>query len=105
MTVLNYNPASANVKYRSRMDIAAAILEIAQDGALKTRIMYTAFLSYPQLKEYLNLLTKAGLIESSEESGRTTFHTTDKGRRFLKMYREVDALVPKENMLTKVLNR
>ena len=87
------------MKYRSRMDIAAAILEIAQDGAIKTRIMYNAFLSFPQLKEYLDLLLKGGLLEH-EESDRT-YHTTEKGWRFLKMYREVDKMIPPNNMLTK----
>lgn len=87
------------MKYRSRMDIAAAILEIAQDGAIKTRIMYNAFLSFPQLKEYLDLLLKGELLEH-EESDRT-YHTTEKGRRFLKMYREVDKMMPPNNMLTK----
>lgn len=87
------------MKYRSRMDIAAAILEIAQDGAIKTRIMYNAFLSFPQLKEYLDLLLKGGLL--LHEEGDRTYHTTDKGRRFLKMYREVDKMIPPNNMLTK----
>ena len=34
------------MKYRSRTDIAAAMLEIALDGAIKTKIMYKAFLSF-----------------------------------------------------------
>ena len=44
------------MKYRSRTDIAAAILEIALDGSIKTKITYRAFLSFPQLKEYLSVL-------------------------------------------------
>ena len=83
------------------MDIAAAMLETALEGANKTNIMYRSFLSFPQLKEYLELLIDAGLLEHQEE-GRGTYHTTEKGQRFIKMYREVDAMVPKENMLTKV---
>ena len=86
------------------MDIAAAMLETALEGANKTNIMYRSFLSFPQLKEYLELLTDAGLLEYEEEE-RGTYHTTEKGKRFLKMYREVDAMVPKENMLTKVTTR
>jgi predicted transcriptional regulator len=85
------------------MDIAAAILERAKDGAIKTRIMYGAFLSFPQLKEYLQILMDSGLVEYVKEE--RTYHTTDKGRRFLKMYAEVDKMVPKENMLTKVLEK
>lgn len=82
------------------MDISAAILEIAKGGAIKTRIMYSAFLSFPQLKEYLGLLTDQGLLERDEE--KKMYNTTDKGRRFLNIYKEVDGLVPKENMLTKI---
>jgi predicted transcriptional regulator len=82
------------------MDIAAAILEIAKDGAIKTRIMYSAFLSFPQLKEYLELLTEQGLLEHNKED--KIYTTTDKGKRFLKMYKEVDSMIPKENMLTKI---
>lgn len=85
------------------MDIAAAILEIAKDGAIKTRIMYSAFLSFPQLKEYLKLLLDSGLLEPSRDDGRKAYLTTDKGKRFLKMYNEVDAMVPRENMLTKIM--
>ena len=82
------------------MDIAAAILKIAKDGSAKTRIMYSAFMSYPQLNEYLELLTDQGLLEHNKEE--KVYNTTDKGKRFLKMYAEVDKMVPKENMLTKI---
>jgi predicted transcriptional regulator len=54
------------VKYRSRTDIAALILEAANGGAAKTKIMYRAFLSYAQLKEYLAVLLENGLIEYSK---------------------------------------
>lgn len=79
------------MKYRSRMDIAAAILEIAQGGAIKTRIMYKAFLSFPQLKEYLELLLDGGLLEYSEEEKE--YYTTEKGKQFLKMYKEVGQMI------------
>ncbi len=79
------------MKYRSRMDIAAAILEIAQGGAIKTRIMYKAFLSFPQLKEYLELLLDGGLLEYNEEEKE--YYTTEKGKQFLKMYKEVGQMI------------
>ena len=44
------------MKYRSRTEIVSMILEAANGGATKTRIMYKAFLSYAQLKEYLSVL-------------------------------------------------
>ena len=79
------------MKYRSRTDIAAAILEISLDGAIKTKIMYKAFLSFPQLKEYLGVLTAKELLEhlASEQK----YRTTDKGKQYLKMYKDVGQLI------------
>jgi predicted transcriptional regulator len=79
------------VKYRSRTDIAAAILEIAVDGAIKTRIMYKAFLSFPQLKEYLSVLEEKGLLDFVAVDRE--YRTTDKGRQFLKMYKDVGQMI------------
>ena len=46
------------MKYRSRTEIVSMILEAANGGATKTKIMYKAFLSYAQLKEYLSYQLK-----------------------------------------------
>jgi predicted transcriptional regulator len=48
---------------RSRTEIVGNILDAANGGASKTKIMYTAFLSYNQLKEYLSVLIENNLIE------------------------------------------
>jgi predicted transcriptional regulator len=40
-----------HVRYRSRADIVSKILEIADIGTSKTKIMYGAYLSYVQLKD------------------------------------------------------
>jgi len=79
------------VKYRSRTDIASAILEIAVGGAIKTRIMYKAFLSFPQLKEYLGLLTEKGLLEYIATDHE--YRTTDKGKQFIRLYKDVGHLI------------
>lgn len=74
------------------------MLQIAQGGAIKTRIMYRAFLSFPQLNEYLELLTDSGLLEYSEEERK--YHTSEKGRYFLKMYKEIgQAIAPKDDKM------
>ena len=55
------------MKYRSRTDIVGSILKSANGGrANKTKIMYKAFLSFEQLKEYLTVLQDKGLIEYEE---------------------------------------
>jgi predicted transcriptional regulator len=56
-------------------------LESARDGATKTKIMYKAFVSYAQLKEYLSVLLQNGLL--SYERSEQIYRTTEKGVRFL----------------------
>lgn len=68
---------------RSRTDIIADILGIAAEGALKTRIMYGANLSYTQLKKYLPLLLKEKLLQTRKGDDWMIYTTTEKGRKFL----------------------
>ena len=63
----------------------------ANGGATKTKIMYKAFLSYAQLKEYLSVLTENNLIEYLD--GTQTFKTTEKGLNYLKMHNEMEELL------------
>lgn len=79
------------MKYRSRTEIAAMILQSARNGATKTKIMYKAFLSYTQLKEYLRFLEKSNLLKYEE--GTQLYKITDKGRHFLHAYDEISELV------------
>jgi len=79
------------MKYRSRTEIVAMILEAANGGATKTRIMYKAFLSYAQLREYLSVLIENNLLEYLE--GLQTYKTTEKGLNFLKMHNEIGELL------------
>ena len=78
------------MKYRSRTEIVAMILDAANGGATKTKIMYKAFLSYAQLREYLSVLIENTLIEYVE--GSQTYKTTEKGLNFLKMHNEIGEL-------------
>ena len=79
------------MKYRGRTEIVATILEAAYGGVTKTKIMYVAFLSYGQLKEYLSILIENNLIEYLD--GTQTFKTTEKGLNFLKMHNEISELL------------
>ena len=67
------------------------ILDAAKGGETSTKIMYKAFLSYGQLKEYLSVLTANNLIEYLD--GTRTFKTTEKGLNFLKMHNEMEELL------------
>ena len=79
------------MKYRSRTEIVSSILDAANGRATKTKIMYKAFLSYSQLKEYLSVLIENNLLEYLE--GTRTFKTTEKGLNFLKMNNEIGELL------------
>ena len=77
---------------RSRTEIVAMIPNAANGGETKTKIMYFAFLSYNQVKEYLSVLIENNLIEYLD--GGNKFKTTEKGLFFLKMYNEIGELLP-----------
>lgn len=79
------------MKYRSRTEIVAGILEAAYDETTKTKIMYKAFLSYSQLKEYLSVLVENGLLDFNEAELR--YKTSSKGRRFLETYQQMGEMV------------
>ena len=84
------------MKYRSRTDIVALILEAANGGATKTKIMYKAFLSYAQLKEYLTVLLQNDVLEYEDET--QLFRTTEKGLRLLQMYNQFDEMMSIANV-------
>jgi predicted transcriptional regulator len=67
------------------------ILEAANGGATKTRIMYKAFLSYAQLREYLSVLIENNLLEFLE--GSQVYKTNEKGLNLLKMHNEIGELL------------
>ncbi len=82
-----------HAKYRSRTEIIAQILQAANGGITRTRIMYNAFLSYGQLKDYLGILVENGLLAYLEPT--RTYKTTEKGLKFLKMFEQIEELVPR----------
>ena len=80
------------MKYRSRSEIVGLLLEAANgEGATKTKLMYKAYLSFNQLREYLTLLVENGLIEY--ELGQT-YKTTEKGMRVLHLQNAMDEVAP-----------
>ena len=79
------------MKYRGRTEIVATMLEAANGRATKTKIMYSAFLSYNQLKDYLSVLIENNLIEYLD--GTREFKTTEKGLNFLKMHNAIGELL------------
>ena len=77
------------MKYRSRVDIVATMLQSAVGGATKTKLMYSAFLSHSQVEEYLEFLLGKRLVSVAEDEARKRFTPTEKGLRFLKLYDKI----------------
>ena len=81
------------MKYRSRSDIVGLILDAANGGgATKTKLMYKAYISFNQLREYLALLVENGLIEYEE--GMRTYRTTETGIRLLQIQNTMYEIAP-----------
>ena len=78
-------------------EILSTINDSGSEGANKTSIMYKAFLSYAQLKEYLSFMVEKDLVEESPQqfSGNEKFvyKITGKGLRLLQISREIESIV------------
>ena len=77
---------------RSTFEIIAEILKVAKNGAKKTRIMYACGLSYRFVEKYLALLLETGLLRIGN-----SYHTTEKGIRFLRNYQTMELLLKTRN--------
>ena len=77
-------------QYRSRIEIAARILEIAKEGSRKTRIMYLGNLSFDLVQKYLRQLEELGLLEVKQtETGERIYNITTRGQEFLSDFAEL----------------
>jgi len=77
---------------RSKLEMHIEILRVLlHNGPLKlTHIMYKANLNPIVLKEYLDFLTKQGLVEEQPEGkNRVVFAVTQRGVTVLKSFREI----------------
>ena len=91
------------MRHRSKTEIITRILEIVNDGRSfgdagisKTKIMYKASLSHPQLEEYLVILTEGDLLRYDGQT--RTFKTTEKGLDFLKAYDQINQLMEEKQI-------
>jgi predicted transcriptional regulator len=79
---------SDKMKNRSRLEIISMILETVGDsGAIQAKIMYKVYLSFLQMKEYLSETMRHELIVYDERA--QIYRITEKGKRFLELYRQM----------------
>jgi predicted transcriptional regulator len=99
IAIYEFKAMAGIMKYRSRTDIMSQMLEAANGGVSKTKIMYAAYLSYAQLKEYLTVLVEGGLIEHHPIEQK--YKTTEKGLKFLRTYSQIGQMIsrmPKQSL-------
>ena len=80
------------MKHRSKEEIAALVLEaiVNTNRPTQTMIMYKAYLTHVQLKEFLASLTEKGLIEYHNLERIYTIR--EKGMHFLEVYNQFNQL-------------
>ena len=81
---------------RSRIDIMACILRNSNAASRKTRLIYRCNLSLSQFNKYADCLTEGGLLRRSRgENGAEIYHTTEKGKEFLRDYERIRSILDK----------
>ena len=76
---------------RSRIEVVALILQAAIEGSTVTSMLNKVLSSVMQLKEYLVILQRNGLLDYCPNE--QTYITTSKGIHFLRIYIELNEIV------------
>src|SRR5262245_61160896 len=85
------------MRYRSREQIIGSMLlsAITGDGITKTKMMYSSYLSNPQLKAYLSFMIVNKLLEF--EAGYVIYKITSIGLEFLDLNNRISNMFNKSN--------
>ena len=79
---------------RSDIEIIADMMEVGENGAGKTRIMYGANMSYRQIQKYLGFLVAQGFIDKIEMGNPSvTYQVTDSGLKLLQLINNIKEML------------
>jgi len=79
---------------RDSVDIVAEVLRLASTEKVKrTSILYEVGMSHEMMGRYLRYMIGTKLLEEESFGARVRYHTSDKGKQFLRLYHEMMALV------------
>lgn len=80
-------------RYRGQHEIMFSIMEACnQDGGERqTKMMYNAYVSHAQLKQYMKRMMEQGILEKVPLSDR--YGLTGKGRRAFELFKELDGIL------------
>ncbi|MFC1957900.1 winged helix-turn-helix domain-containing protein [Chloroflexota bacterium] len=83
---------------RSDIEIIANMLEVGENGAGKTEIMYSANMSYSQTQKYLGYLMGQGFINRIEVGNPlVTYKATDSGLKLLQLITSIKHMLSLED--------
>ena len=83
------------MRNRQKDEIMRDILQTAQGGAGITKIMFHAYLTHGQAKEYSQLLLENGLLElDGDSSSMKQYRTTHKGIEYLAAIETMSDMLP-----------
>ncbi len=86
---------------RSNIQIIRDMLKAGENGAGKTKIMYSVNMSYTQIQKYLSFLINHGLIDKVELGNPSvTYLVTEKGLSLLKSIDTVLEVLDLEDIST-----
>jgi predicted transcriptional regulator len=90
---LSYIVLGNSMGKRSSPDIIATILEAANGGIGKTRLLTKANLTSAQFKKYVDLLVAKKLLAELEgPDSRPAFKTTGLGLQYLQLYSSIQSV-------------
>ena len=79
---------------RSDIEIIADMLEIGENGAGKTKIMYNANMSYSQIQKYLGYLMAQGFVDKMKlGKPSVTYQVTDSGLKLLELISSIKEML------------
>jgi predicted transcriptional regulator len=78
---------------RNKVAIVAEILERASAALATSRVFSEANVSSRMMSKYLSLMVRAQLLEQVPLGARTSLQISDKGKKFLQLYHEIEALL------------
>jgi len=79
---------------RSDIEIIADMLEVGENGAGKTEIMYSANMSYRQIQKYLGFLVGHGFIDQMKMGNPSvTYQVTDSGLKLLQLINNIKEML------------
>jgi len=79
---------------RSDIEIIANMLEVGENGAGKTKIMYNANMSYSQIQKYLGYLMAQGFVDKMKLGNPSvTYQVTDSGLKLLELISSIKELL------------